>query len=284
MPYDYMRTPVTERIASLIRTRPDRGKRLSAAADTVGCFACMDTGKQWDARGHQMAWLDGHGNYDVVHCSGCKGGGYIHPTNAIAGMFKRGDVSDVDGRIAILETIAAEMAREEQVRKDAEAEAAQEVYESKPTPLWAFAKHDTVVETCKAADVDIALGELAKKLAQAIRSVNGDLAGLGQLVRTATLKINVGSMESGKSHREVSRTDVDKWRNATYAIVDVHRRDYSANGWCCIPACRCKISMVELRATYKVLRPRNQAARDKCDELLANRIDEIIDLRSASPV
>ena len=226
-----------------------------------------------------MAWLDGHGSYDIVHCAGCKGGGYINPTNSISGVFKRNDKTNIEGRIAALETISAELLRQEQEKKEKEEEEAQKVYESKKAPLWAFAKHDTITVTSKTADVHVALGELATKLFEAVKAVNGDLAGLGQLVRNATLKMNVNAIDSGKNKREVSRTDVDRWRNATYAIIDIHRRDFVRDGWCCIPTCRCKTEMIELRATYKVLRPRNQAARDKCDELLADRIDEIIELR-----
>ena len=51
-----------------------RGEQLKKAAETINCFSCLDTKKQWAWRESNLAWMDGHGKYDIVHCSGCSRG------------------------------------------------------------------------------------------------------------------------------------------------------------------------------------------------------------------
>ena len=113
---DYMKTKVLTAIENLKESNTIENKKydyLIKASQTIKCFCCLDTKEQWDYRQSPVAWLDGNGKYDVVHCYSCSKGGYIRPISSYAGYYKSKDDSDVKGRLDDLYELGLRLVKSE---------------------------------------------------------------------------------------------------------------------------------------------------------------------------
>lgn len=287
MSRDYMKNKILTAIEDFKISNTSESQKyeyLNKATQKIRCFCCLDTKEQWDYRESPMAWMDGHGKYDIVHCCGCSKGGYIRPTSSYAGYYRNGDDSDIKGRLDELYEMGWRLAKIETEEKEQNLDKLHEEWENKPTPLWSYGANDIIKESSKVLEIEIAASKLADQISKAIQIANGNLFELANLVKETTLNLNYSSMNNNTEHKEVRCDKPDKWGNATYILLDYKKNSFIEEASCCFPWCKYYIDMAELSLKYRIIKPRNHAARDKCNYLLNSEIESMLRTSSSNQI
>ena len=264
-----------------IRTR---GKQLKKAADNVECFSCMDTKKQWDWRESRLAQLDGKGKYDVVNCSGCARGGYIHPTNDVVGYYKKNDETNVENRLDELFLLFLRMEKKEETDRAARISKLHDDWEKNPEPLWSYGANDILRKTSTSLEVHIAAAQLAEMVSKAVQVANGDLLELARSVKDLTLNIDFRSMDVENKRKEVRCNKPDQWGNSTYIVLEYNKTAFSEKVIFCCPLCKYDVAMAELSVQYRIIKPRNKPARQMCNDLMNTEIGELLKTKACAPM
>ena len=170
------------------------------------------------------------------------------------------------------------------IEKEQNLEKLHKEWEKKENPLWSYGANDIIKESSKVLEIEIAAAKLAEQISKAIQLANGNLFELANLVKETTLNLNYSSMNNNIAHKEVRCDKPDKWGNSTYILLDYKKKSFTEEASCCFPGCRYYIDMAELSLKYRIIKPRNQSARDKCNYLLNSEIESMLRTSSSDDI
>ena len=267
----------------------------------IECPRCLDTKILWKGR-ENVFWarMDGRGDYDVMNCDKCSGGGW-NRCSYTTDIYARGihAFHVADGEWHVLETLRpiikpyldniahieaqAEAERikqaeadriqeelieedlsdsdEERIRKEKEKED-----DENPMPLWSYYNNDDFDKKIKSTDIAIEIGKIAERMYEVIKLSCGDILELTNLIKELKMDLK-SSMESSTSNKtELKQIENSEGRfKVTY--VKLYISNQIENTSCdCLEWCGFNTKEAHFSLQYTVYKPRNIAAKKKCDE------------------
>ena len=275
----------------------------------IKCSRCLDTKILWKGRDNVFwARMDGRGDYDVLHCDKCSGGGWnrcSHTTDIYARGIHAFHVAD--GEWHVLETLRplvkpyldhiAQMEAEaerikqaeaDRIQQEAEAEAEaeadiQEVEDDEriqkekeddenPMPLWSYYNNDDFDKRIKSTEIAVEIGKIAERMYEVIKLSCGDITELTSLIKELKMDLK-SSMESSTSNKtELKQIENSQGRfKVTY--VKLYISNQIENTSCdCLEWCGWNTKEAHFSLQYIVYQPRNIAAKKKCDEDMSKHV------------
>ncbi len=296
----------------------------------IECPRCLDTKILWKGRDNVFwARMDGRGDYDVLHCDRCSGGGWnrCSPTTDI---YARGihAFHVADGEWHVLETLRpivkpyldniihiealkqAECIRKEEeadrIRKEEDADRIQKEKEEaeriqvedseyiqeeadssdsddsedaerirekqekeddeNPMPLWAYYTNDNFDKKIKSTDIAVEIGKIAERMYEAIKLSSGDITELTSLIKELKMDLK-SSMESSTSNKTELKQIANSEGRFKVTYVKLYISNQMENTSCsCLEWCGWNTKESHFSLQYTVYKPRNIAAKKRCDE------------------
>lgn len=267
-----------------------RKEAAERAAALIHCFRCLDTGKEFKERKVFMFdWLDGNGSWDFLGCPCCNPCGWCgfahtnHPRLNDIQVFHANNNQPSDRAEQLVHMgskipIPQEKPQSEpkpEPKPEPEPEPKPEVKED--YPIWDMYKEVKVHHEQKTLDIDAEIGNIATNVYNGIMAYGGDLSSLAEMLKGITLRV-ASSMSEMNSHEELFERYKTKEEEMMYILLRFQKKQSSH---------KIKVAGLfsadkdafEFNATIFLLKPGNEMADKKCNQLMdksiQNRINNI---------
>ena len=235
------------------------GKIIVKYINNFNCYYCLDTVKCWRSRNHGF-WdsIDGRGSYDIMRCNNCSNGGWISCSkkndllvNNIK-VFKKNN-NNVEDRI-------------NELRK---------IYKNKlsqPDEEWKLYEKKEIFKKTTELELNINVKKLADIVYNSIKIYAGDLISIASLAKDLTINIS-NSFTKENDSTEIIRKERNNSNEDVYILFKVNKqiKQRSAMGNFF------KKKKFTFLVKYILLIPINNVARDRCNQIMNENIDNKID-------
>ncbi len=243
----------------------------------IDCPRCLDMKILWKGRDNVFwARMDGRGDYDIINCDRCSGGGWNRCSLTTEIYAKGMHAFHVnDGEWHVLETLRPLVKPHlEKITEQEEADRIQKEKEDEANPiaLWSYYKKDDIKKHIKHSDIQIEVGKIAERIYDAVKLSSGDITELTSLIKELKMDLK-SSMESSTCHKtELKQINNSKGRfNVSYVKLQISNQMESSS--CdCLEWCGFNTKEAHFSLEYIIYNPRNVAAKIKCDEDMSKHV------------
>jgi len=271
------------------------------------CSLCLGTKQRWAPRKGFLAAADGGGYYDIFRCPQCCENG--HWTNCswrndmIINGFPIFEVDNNDPyiRIKLVKPLTnAKMLKNKEnelkmleikINEDIKQQNLKLIDELKQKnnelntkkehekeeldkishPLWLYYKNESTTNEVNSGDVELEIGKIANNIIDCLNAAGGNVIEIANIIKN--FKLNAG-MTMCKS--EINKTEIEQIKdsngNVTYLILKLKNKIIISNSFI-VKCFTCNSKRVLLDIKYKIIKPKNKAAKDLCDEIVSRGID-----------
>jgi len=143
-------------------------------------------------------------------------------------------------------------------------------------PLWKHCRVNKISKLIKTSDIEVSVGNIAKTLFEAISAVDGNIISLIDLIRKVKLHITSSSSEEIIINKELIVTDPNEKGFKKYIILVFSKQDITKTRKCAGVFNKNK-TYIDIKIDYTILEPNNNPAQLKCQELINEKMNMMID-------
>jgi len=143
-------------------------------------------------------------------------------------------------------------------------------------PLWKHCRVNKISKLIKTSDLEVSVGNIAKTLFDVISAVDGNIISLIDLIRKVKLHITSSSSEEIIINKELIVTEPNEKGFKKYIILIFSKQDITkTRRWAGIFTTN--KTYIDIKIDYTILEPNNNPAQLKCQELINEKTNMMID-------
>jgi hypothetical protein len=148
--------------------------------------------------------------------------------------------------------------------------------EKEELPLWTHCKVNKISKTVKSNEIEVSIGNIAKTLFDVLSAVDGNIISLIDLIKTVKLHLESSSSEELITSKELIITKPNEKGFKKYIILIFSKQDITkTKKW--IGVFTTNKSYIDIKIDYTILEPNNNAAQLKCQELINEKTNMMIE-------
>lgn len=272
-----------------------KGRFIRILADTIYCFVCIDTRRNWKNRNNILSTsLEGKGNYEIVGCLNCNNIGFIsysQTNNLIQNGFKIFQVNN-NNWIERIEEIHNKASRDTRISKKVnewinninkpnlegvksikvevtKVEPVKVEYQNEMMPLFEVCKRITKDYTEKSLNIDIEIGKIIDFIKNAVETYFGNVFSLVDLAKELRMSFYISDGQSETNDKLIKIKDNNYLGIKTYTKITQNAIKTSLFG-------KNKFARV-YKADIFIIKPLNKKAIDKANIIMGKIGEEMTD-------
>ena len=141
-----------------------------------------------------------------------------------------------------------------------------------PMPLWAYYNNDDFDKKIKSTDISVEIGKIAERMYEAIKLSSGDITELTSLIKELKMDLK-SSMESSTSNKTELKQIANSEGRFKVTYVKLYISNQMENTSCsCLEWCGFNTKESHFSLQYTIYKPRNIAAKKRCDEDMSKHV------------
>lgn len=237
------------------------GRKLSVF--NIKCQKCLDSGRLWKER-DILEKVDGLGSYAIYNCNECSDGSFISVEKRNELYFNNKPIVHVDCFIHEKEEVIDKY----YFRNKYSVSDDNRSYEE--APLWYDSKKDIIKINIDKKNVKIAIEHIVNELSRALSLSESNLLELKEFIENLTIDINL-SVSDKEINKEEYKQFIDANGKQTFLLLEISN---IINNTTCFAVSCCNFSsrVSTLYINYRILKPKNEAAINICNNLMSEKI------------
>ena len=241
----------------------DKGEKkfariLKKNINNFKCYNCLDTNKCWKYRGNYVfARMDGHGDYDVVRCNYCNDGSWLSTSHS-------NDLYENNIRI-----FQEDLVTESDIISELKKYYHNQIIADDPT--WILAKSKDFNIHSVSSEINLNLNNLSNIVFSAINVYAGNLMGLANMAKDLTLNIGMSFTKETDVENVIRKIKTDDGKDG-YLILKLNKSIKNRN----LVSGMIKSKKFIFELNYLILIPDNDAAKEECQEIISDNVEDII--------